>query len=501
MIHKFPDGTLHNLPDDATPAEIRQLIGEQSPDASLSFMDRVKNKMADVADAVSGISVKNDIALPLANSALKTLPAVGATAGALIGSPFVATGPWGALAPVGGAALGGAAGQSAENYLRNASGIGEQPTEPVMSPLKTGAEMGAWEMGAGSLLKVLGKMAAPKGKAFAENPEGQKLYKYAKDNDLPFSPSTIQPSKGTQFLENAVNLFPSGKAVTTKYQNDLYRWLLNSRTKFVEDMTGIAGAGEGGFIKNAGSNQAAVKDSAKKAYRGITEAAGGSETIIPMENTKQYFDSIYDVAPKKIKELINDFRTRVVSAGEAGGGVGMTAKDFDEFHSVIGKKGSGFKDHISSQVNKDIGIFDAAGEKNVLDALNNAGFRWSESKDYAKISGLFQTATKMGQNGEEIFSPSVFYRVVENPANQEYFKKHLSKNAVENMKEYAELVLKIGEETAKRTTSKNLGFIQAGMLGGGMMANPIAHPTLAIPYGVTPVLAYYMMKPRRVFKQ
>jgi hypothetical protein len=161
--------------------------------APMSFLDRIKAGInasgaeSDLAMAPAENLNMDNFGKPLADNVMKMLPVIGATGGAVLGSPNP-------LTAVMGAGTGGAAGKSLEDVLRRLTGIGEQPQVPGAGPLKTGAEMATWEAGSGPLISLLTKIGGPFAKMFENNPAAQNISKFATENNLPMSPSTILPT-------------------------------------------------------------------------------------------------------------------------------------------------------------------------------------------------------------------------------------------------------------------------------------------------------------------
>lgn len=432
----------------------------------------------------------NKILIPWRDAAIKSAPVAGAMLGASAAMPYApALGPYAPVAPVLGAAIGGAAGATLGNVGSAVTGAGVE-----QSPARAGMEMGTAE--AIPFGPVVSKVLGPAREAFMASPMAQKLVKTGQ----PFSPSTIVKSKLSSLLESATNLIPTGKAVTEAMQNKTYRWLMGERNKFLEGLTGQTFEDASTFIRQSGSARVAAKEEARGAYSAVVDAAGGGEKVIPMGNTKEYFDSIYEGATPNIKKIINDFRTRLTTAGEAGAGTGMTARDFDELRYVISKNGKGMKDNINAVVNKDLAAFDQAQGAELLQAVKDSNVAWIKSKGFEYVNGLFRSSTKMSPGGQEVFMPNDFYGKVMNPKTQEMIKKNFGNTALENLKDFAEQALKVGEEMSKKEGSTLGNYVRQGMVLGSPFA-AIQNPMLLMPYGIAPVLAWRMMSPRSAFKK
>lgn len=552
MKYQLPNGSMLDLPDDISKDELRGMVDKYSPPEK-SLWDSTKDFATSTKEG------------GLSDSLLRSLPAVGATAGAVIGSPALLTGPWGAAVPVGGAALGGAAGSSVEDFLRRVTGVGKQPETPGLNPLKAGAEMGAFEMGAGGLLGILSKIGAPNAAKLAANPDNSRFADFALKNELPMSPSTIQPSFMSRLTESMTNMFPTGKAISSYYQNKTYKWLLNSRQQIIEDLTGIAHGEPGKRLIEATSDvKAGLKSGTNEGYAAITPEIGGAEATIPMENTAKYLRNLYEnglVSNNRMKSLIADFESKLIVPGEtaakgAGGytqrqldyiannkesflkrnqhmedpegwfmknlvdnmnpgaanvdqsllkPMAMKAKDFENWQSTINSKAK-TKDEFSTgeniweMVNKDIKSFDAAQGTELADIVKNAKMDARSGFRYQRLTGMFDKATAIGQDGAEMFSPGKFYTIIMNDKNQKYLAREFGEDTFANLKTYAEFAMKAAEETAKMKMSGIGQVWQAGMVGGAGLAAATT-PALLVPYGASAITAYMVMKPRGVFKQ
>jgi hypothetical protein len=293
-----------------------------------------------------------------------------------------------------------------------------------------------------------------------------------------------------QFKEWAGNFIPTGRMYTKYQQNKVYRWMMDSRARFLEETTGVPMANTGTFGRAAGEAGAAAKQEGSKAYQDIIKAAGGNDTAIPMTNLKQYFDSIYDDAPVKLQQVIKDFRVRV------GQGETMTAKNLDEFVAKLSKVKE-YKRQIDHNLFSDLEAFDKASGQQVKDAVASAAGKFKQAKGYEFLNGLFSKTTAE-RGGEEFFQTGNFYRMVMEPKNQKIMKEHFGEQALRNLKDYAELMLVMGREAEKRNRGNEVAELaKMALIGGGSFVNP----TVALSYGFGPVAAWYIMKPRKEFLQ
>jgi hypothetical protein len=505
------------LPADKAPlleeARSRGLIpgGEQAAQSPppMSFFDRVKDVLSsgvaasgaesDMAVAPAQYLNMDNFGRPVADAAMTSLPVVGATAGGVLGAnplTLTALGPFG---PVGGAAIGGAAGKSAENFLRNITGIGT-PTDAVTGPLKTGAEMGAWEMGGGGLLNLLSRIASPVARAFSENTVGQGLKNFAEKNDLPFSASTIQPSKMADAAETFVNLFPSGKYVTTKYQADLYKKFLNTRSNVLGELTGNTATMEGRTIQEGiKETKAALKEARDTTYSEIVPAAGGKGQVIELPQTRELIDNILDqprvIKNDKLSSVLDKFNTESVQ--------GLTADKLDKFQRQIWtltKNDLSLGADIWKALETDIKAFDESAGKALMDAINSAKGAAKNQIKYDFMSGIFNKSSTIRQ-GEEVFQPDKFYSIIMNAKNQQYIKQQFGDDVLKNLQDYAEFARKVSMESSKRTMSDMQKIWQSAMTLGGGAGTVMSSPAIAVPYGMSYAMAHMIMKPRGVFKK
>ena len=247
-----------------------------------------------------------DLIEKMRDTSLNLLPMLGATAATL-------TGPAGVIPGAMMATAGGMGGRLLQNLLRpEAPGAPQTPTERFTDPLTEGAKMGAWETG-GGLLGMILKRAGSAAK-FAADPAAQALQKFSEANNLPFSPSTIFPSKTASAVESAVNLFPTGKAVTTAYQNKLSDWLLKSRGQVISDLTGIGTEGTGKrLIEATGDVKTGLAKGVKEAY----------EDIIPTINNAGSGElRVYDgkiFSASKLQQERAALAERITAAEQGGG--------------------------------------------------------------------------------------------------------------------------------------------------------------------------------------
>jgi hypothetical protein len=500
MKHQLPNGKVLDLPDDASNAEIQSIIDQESPPEK-SFLEKAKEFLTSTTEG------------GLSDSLLKSLPAVGATAGATLAAPLIATGPWGVASPVGGAALGGAAGASVEDFIRNLTGVGKQPTTPGLNPLKAGAEMGAWETGAGSLLNILSRIGAPVAKALETNPLNQKFADFALKNDLPMSPSTINPSWMAKATEAMTNMFPTGKMITSKYQNELYRKFLDTRAKMLGEITETGELMGTAPLQDAAvrSTKEALRDASKEAYSGIIPAIGGRQTSIPVEKTRELIDNILESSrvqrnPEMVK-LLDSFNTKSRNGS-------VTAQDFYSFQGQINATAGKNRDYslaedIWSSLNQDIKAYDHATGTQLMDVINTSKGAWIKESEFKFMSDIFKKSSTITR-GEEIFQPDKFYSVVMNDNNQKYIKKQFGDDVLANLRDYAEFARKIATESNKKNMSDMQKlWQQTGMaLGvGGAGTSLFTGPgvagaaAIAVPMGSSYIAAHMLMKPRGVFKK
>jgi hypothetical protein len=436
---------------------------------------------------------------------LSLLPAIGATAA-------VAGGPASLLASALLATAGGAGGGLLENLIRSNTGMPGAPQTPMerfTTPLIKGAEMGGFELLGGPISAMMRPGAAK----LAADPAAQKLLNFSEKQGLPFSPSTIVPSKTASFMEGLTNFFPTGKGVTTLYQNKLSKWLLDSRSQVISDLTGISTGGTGKrLIEETGAVKEGLARGSKENYATVeSEIAkvGGENSFIPMENTAQFLRSLYESGTaknsKQLQSLIAEFEKRLVSANPNAKPTMMKPEDFNAWQATIntkaGKAGEyGLADKIWNTVNNDIKAFDTQQGTQLLDAISTAKLDYKIMKRYEKFTNYFNLATTTGPQGQEIFATGKFYNIIMNDRNKKTLIKDIGEEAYANLKEYAETALKISQETGKRSMSPISTIFQGGMVAGGGLA-ALNSPTLLVPYAAAPVAAWQIMKPRGVFKK
>lgn len=484
MKHQCPNGKIIDLPDDATQSEIESIINIESPPENKPSLQMGKQ--------AGGGSMAADIA----DSFLKNLPMVGSTIGSFVGSPGRVAGPVGTLLPVGLAAAGGGLGQAAENIIRRALDFRQNPQ--ANNAWQTAAEQGTMEAAAPAAFRALGKIAAPFANIFKANPEGQALKALSEKEGLPLLPSAINPTRTAKAIEGAVDLFPTGKLASSYMQNKTYRWLLDTRQKVLDDMVGNVGGQGGTFARRAGDARLSTYEKSRQAYANITDSAGGENAIVPMESIQNYFKSL-DNAPKKIQELINDFNARIASSGTPNG---MTAKDLDEFLFKVSKEGKGYWQHLHPAINRDLEAFDQLGGKQLSNAWKMAQKENLNAKNFEYLVGIFQKYSQPAKGGGEVFQTRNFYQTIMMPSTQKYIQKNFGKTALDNLNDYAETVRRLGEATEGR--DYGMGDVAKQAMAGsvlGMTLNPLTNPGLLVPYGVAPAVAYYITKPRSVFKE
>ncbi|MHB8123113.1 MAG: hypothetical protein ACYDG4_13265 [Desulfuromonadaceae bacterium] len=436
---------------------------------------------------------------------LNLLPAIGATAA-------TAAGPPGLLASILMATAGGAGGRLVENLIRKNTGLpgGPQtPTERFTDPLVEGAKMGAFEAVGGPVSAMLRPGAAK----LAGDPAAQNLLKFSEEQGLPFSPSTIVPSKTASFVEGVTNFFPTGKGVTTLYQNKLSKWLLDSRSQVISDLTGISTGGTGKrLIAETGAVKEGLAKGSKENYATIeSEIAkvGQENSFIPMENTAQLLRGLYENGTaknsKQLQSLIAEFEKSLVSANPNMKPTMMKPEDFNQWQATINKKANqageyGLADKIWGIVNTDVKAFDTAQGTQLLDAISTAKLDYKVMMRYKKLTDYFNLASTTGPQGQEIFQTGKFYNIIMNDKNKKTLIKDIGQEAYENLVSYAETALKISQETGKRALSPIGQIFQTGMTGGGMYA-AATNPTLLVPYAAAPVAAWQIMKPKGIFKK
>ena len=454
--------------------------GPEAQAAQPSFWETVKAKLSPTIEG-------------LPNAALTMLPAAGAGAGAMLSG---ATGPFAPLVAAGGATVGGAAGKSLENFLRQVTGVGK-PGDPILSPLETGGQMGAMEAGAGYLMNP----------AAAKEGAG-KLIDFAKKFELPFSPSALKPGALNTGIESFVNLFPSGKAITTKYQAQLYNKFLETRGQVLAEMTGTQEYMAGKTLQEGiRDTRVGMREATVEAYSGIVPAAGGKDVIIATPKTREFLDGILESPrvqknPELVKYLESNFGKTTT---------GMTAKQLDSFQRNIwtrtGKDRELGRD-IWTALEADVKAFDESAGKKLYDSIKEARTLGRAQYDYRDVSGLFQKASTI-RNGEELFQPDKFYSLVMNERNQATIKRAYGSDALQNMIDYAEFARKAAMESSKRKMSEMGKIFQgSGMLaGGGGIGTALYHgdvgtaALIALPYGTSAVMAHMIMKPRSTFKK
>jgi len=501
-------------PSEADLQEIFSEARSSSPAApGPSLLDKVKGMMSDatLSDAIFPPSpswedtkaAAKEYGPKIADPLMKALPVGGAMLGGTLGTPA------GPLGTVGGAALGGAAGASLEDVLRRITGIGTQPTTPGLNPLKMGAEMGTWEMGAPVLLNVLSKIGSPVAKALAESPAANKFNEFVTKNELPMSASTIQPSKMASTLESFVNLFPSGKYVTTKYQADLYKKFLDTRGQVLGELTGTGETMAGRSLQEGiKESKVALKEARDTAYGEIIPAAGGKGQVIELPQTRELIDNILE-SPRVLKNdrlhaALDKFNTESVH--------GLTADKLDKLQRQIWtltKKDLPLGSDIWKALEADIKAFDETSGKALMEAINGAKGTAKDQMRYDFMSGIFNKSSTISR-GEEIFQPDRFYSIVMNQNNQKYIKQQFGNDVLQNLQDYAEFARKVAMESSKRNLSDmSKLWQQTGMalgvggtaastaLGGGIPGAA----AIAVPYGTSYVMAHMIMKPRGVFKR
>jgi len=475
--------------------EINQFLTENKIGApSLSFGSNPLKPTAQ-ADVSSYIEENSG-----ANLALKTLPALGATAATLLGPAGIVASPLMATA-------GGAGGSLLEGLIRRNTGMGgpQTPTERMTGPLIEGAKQGAAELAFHPLGVLASKMLAPNAAKLAGNPEAQSLLSYTKQNKLPMSPSTILPSKLSSAVEGGINMLPTGKAVTSKYQDRLYQFLLDSRRKVLEELTG-AGKTESGKLAGAVSEKRGeLKTGVRGSYGEIVpEIIKGGGTIA-LPQTTAYLDSLLQAPAiaknKRMAGMIEDFKERLLPGQQA-----MSAQNFDSWQATIGNAAKTLKNNpnlgqdIWKVINGEVEAFDKTGGTALLDAINKAKMDNTTMAKYRTLSGFFEKATTIGQGGQEIFSAGRFYTTIMNERNQATLIRNFGKEGYENLKDYATMALKISEEAGKKGMSPIAKIWQTGLLGG-LGAAAVFKPSLVVPYGMSYVAAHMVMKPRGIFKR
>lgn len=465
-----------------TDADMEQVFSAaRGQTAEPSFLDKAKKVLSS-----------------LPNAALETLPVVGATAGGILSAPpSAALGPFAPAGVVGGATLGGATGKATENFLRQATGIGK-PDDVITSPLQSGAEMGAFEMGVGPVIRAIEKIAAPAAKAMTEG--GKKLYDFASKYELPFSASSINPSKIASAVETFVNLFPSGKYVTSKYQAQLYKKFLDTRSEVLGELTGTAKSMTGKTLQEGiKDTREILRDSSIEAYANIVPAAGGKDTIILTPRLREFLDNVLE-SPRVQK---NPILAKYLDANYTRTTTGMNAKELDSFQrNIWGKTG---KDRelgreLWTALEGDVKEFDQKAGKTLYDSIQNARSTGRAQYDYGDISGIFQRSSVI-RNGEEFFQPDKFYSIVMNPKNQATIKRAYGEDALQNMVDYAEFSRKAAMESSKRNLSGMQKVWQEAMTMGGIGGSTFVNPAIAVPYGMSYVMGNMIMKPQGVFKK
>lgn len=298
LIHKLPNGKTVSLPDDLSDTELAQIINAESPAGG-------RPSLAIPSGQFTGYSP--ELKSKMLEFGISMLPAVGATAGTLLG-------PAGLIASPMMAAAGGAGGRLLQNLINPTSpDAPKTPLDRFTDPLTEGAKMGAWEVGGGLVGRMLARPAAAA--RFAKDPAAQALQKFSETNNLPFSPSTIFPSKTASAAESVINLFPTGKAVTTHYQNKLSDWLLKSRGQVISDLTGIGTVGTGKrLIEATGDVKTGLAKGVKDAYADIIPTINNSGT----GDLRAYGDKIFSMS--KLQQQREALAERITAAQ---GGAGM----------------------------------------------------------------------------------------------------------------------------------------------------------------------------------
>ncbi len=474
-----------------------------------SLLDRFKTDISRrISDNDTWGEFKQNTGVPILDNVLKALPVVGAGAGATLGIPAMPVG-----GPVIGAGVGGASGKSLENVIRRFTGIGERPTSPVMSPIKTGAEMATWEAGAPALLKVLSKMGGPAAEEFAKNTEGQALQKFSEKYDLPMSPSTIQPPGKVAMTEQINNLFPLGQWKSSQYKDELFQKMLDLRGKMLGELTGTEKVMQASpsFSEAVRGTKTGLRQAEKDAYAEIVPEIGGKNARIPMDNTRQLVDDLLESARiqrnPEMAKLLEKFNQESVS--------GLPSKSFYDLQAKVNTVAAKNKDYdlasdIWTAMNKDIKIFDETQGKNLSEIVKKGKETHQEYSRYDKIAGIFQKSSSI-KDGAETFYPDKFYSLVMNDANQKYFAKEFGKDSLENLKLYAEHMRKIGMELKKRQLSDTQKMWQQTGVGAKIAGSTSLYfaagggvpgaAAVIVPNGMSYVIAKSIMSPKGVFKK
>ena len=158
-------GNIHVFPDGSTPEMISQAMGLQKPAPAVNYLspenlNRVKNMNAQPTQFENE---NHGVMRQFAHGLTKYLPAVGGMAGGVLGAGAgLPSGPGAVATGVGGAALGGGAGESTRQLLDRAMGFNAPQTS--MDAAKgigtEGAKQGAYELG-GQGIGILGRKLAP----------------------------------------------------------------------------------------------------------------------------------------------------------------------------------------------------------------------------------------------------------------------------------------------------------------------------------------------------
>jgi hypothetical protein len=249
-------------------------------------------------------------------SALQNLELLGAGAGGMLGLATPVPGDEFALS-----ALGGAAGNAAENLIKEWRGIQEPrtPSEAMWSTVG-GAVRGAVGEAGGQLVgRGVSKILSPWAKVMQKTGTEAEKYALARsmaDAGMPVPVDLYAPSKTARALLWASDAIPPGKWIVQKHRKDFTQAMLNLRREFITEQMGLPDPGKIGFHK-----QEVVR-----LYEEATEIAGGAEVKIPVNRLWKWIQDNPD------KEMSGWLVRRLTRRGDVPTPAKITKRmDYDDF--------------------------------------------------------------------------------------------------------------------------------------------------------------------------
>jgi len=421
----------------------------------------------------------------VATTAIKQLPVVGSTLGAVGGAAggTAVGGPVGGYAGgVGGAAVGGGLGDLASNLLLQKLGLA--PPQPMEANLDSAMTEGGMQ---GVFQAVpFGKILAPFAKKLS--PEAAAVAKETAERGIPVSPSSIQPGIVSKTAQATADWGP-GRLWTHFKRMQIDPKMLQYRKEVIESLPG-GGPGVTDF-KIISNN---LKEETKATYTTMKEMVG-KDGKIGLTKTYEKIDTALDrVSDPAIKARLEKF----IQNGRE-----QTAAQFDDFQkkywSGLYTKGGNAKSsdakimgEIMEAMKADMEAFGTATGKDILGTYLKAKELSMTERAMGAVRIMFEKSIRRPDGLAEHFSPGTFVQIFQK--NQKQLEKALPKDTYETIRQFADVAQAVTGDYAK---TKGMDQAVSAILGAGAAGGAVYAPLwVAVPSGFSLVMAKSLMNPK-----